>query len=150
MDETDVLPPIYLNGEMIPVVDSDKHLEKIEKNLLTDSRSNKYSSKIEDTHHIHTTYILLQIKYNNNIVLKRIFILTHNYNLGNYISTNITDRHIIDNIYDLYLRSNRVISDFKVCDSSTLDSLHRTYCIHMYGSELWDLNCNNVKDIKVA
>ena len=26
VDETDVLPPIYLNGEMIPVVDSDKHL----------------------------------------------------------------------------------------------------------------------------
>ena len=26
VDETDVLPPIYLNGEMIHVVDSDKHL----------------------------------------------------------------------------------------------------------------------------
>ena len=67
MDETDVLPPIYLNGEMIPVVDSDKHL-------------------------------------------------------GNYISTKIADRHIIDNIY----------------------------CMHMYGFELWDLNCNYVKDFKVA
>ena len=35
--------------------------------LLTDSKSNNYSSKIEDTRHIHTTYmyILLQIKYNN-------------------------------------------------------------------------------------
>ena len=43
VDETVVLPPIYLNGEMIPVVDFDKHLE-------------------------------------------------------NYISTNIADRHIIDNI----------------------------------------------------
>ena len=71
VDETDVLPPIYLNGEMIPVVDFDKHL-------------------------------------------------------GNYIPTNIADRHIIDNIYDLYQRSNRVISDFRVCDSRTLDSLHRT------------------------
>ena len=26
VDETDVLPPIYLNGEMIPLVDSDNHL----------------------------------------------------------------------------------------------------------------------------
>ena len=26
VDEARVLPPIYLNGEMIPVVDSDKHL----------------------------------------------------------------------------------------------------------------------------
>ena len=41
------------------------------KNLLTDSRSNKYSSKIEDTRHIHTTYILLQIKYNNIYCTKK-------------------------------------------------------------------------------
>ena len=91
MDKTDAFPPIYLNGEKIPVVDSDKPL-------------------------------------------------------GNYISTDYADRHIIDNICDLYKRSNRVISDFRVCDSSTLDSLHRTYCMHMYGSELWDINCNDVKD----
>ena len=72
--------------------------------------------------------------------------------LGNYISTNINDRNIIDNIYDLhvYQRSNRVISDFRVCDSNALDSLHRTYCTHMYGCELWDLNCNYIKDFKVA
>ena len=41
-------------------------------------------------------------------------------------------------------------SDFRVRDSSTLDSLHRTYCMHMYGCELWDLNRNYVKDFKVA
>ena len=70
--------------------------------------------------------------------------------LGNYISTNITDRNIIDNICDLYQRSNSVISDFRVCDSNALDSLHRTYCMHMYGCELWDLNCNYIKDFKVA
>ena len=95
VDHTDVIPQTYLNGEVIPVVDSDKHL-------------------------------------------------------GNYISTNITDRNIIDNICDLYQRSNRVISDFRVCDSNALDSLHRTYCMHMYGCELWDLNCNYIKDFKVA
>ena len=43
----------------------------IKKNLLTLSRSNKYSSKIEDTRHIHTTYILLQIKYNNLYCTKK-------------------------------------------------------------------------------
>ena len=31
----------------------------------------------------------------------------------------------------------------------TLDSLHRTYCMHMYGCELWDLNRNYFKDFKV-
>ena len=95
MDGTDVNPQTYLNGEVIPVVDSDKHL-------------------------------------------------------GNYISTNITDRNIINNICDLYQRSNRVINDFRVCDSNALYSLHRTYCMHMYGCELWDLNCNYIKDFKVA
>ena len=43
-----------------------------------------------------------------------------------------------------------MISDFRVCDSSTLDSLHRTYCMHMYGCELWDLNCKYVSEFKVA
>ena len=78
VDDTDVIPQTYLNGEVIPVVDSDKHL-------------------------------------------------------GNYISTKITDR-----------------KDFRVCDSNALDSLHRPYCIHIYGCELRNLNCNYGKDFKVA
>ena len=93
--DTDVIPQTYLNGEVIPVVDSDKHL-------------------------------------------------------GNYISTNITDRNIIGNICDLYQRSNRVISDFRVCDSNALDSLHRTYRMHMYDCELWDLTYNYIKGFKVV
>ena len=94
-DLTRVVPQLYLNGEIIPVVESDKHL-------------------------------------------------------GNYISTNIHDRNIIGSVSDLYQRSNWVISDFRACDSNTLDNLHRTYCMHMYGCELWDLNCNYVTDFKVA
>ena len=94
-DLTGVVPQLYLNGEIIPVVESDKHL-------------------------------------------------------GNYISTNIHDRNIIGSVSDLYQRSNWVISDFRACDSNTLDNFHRTYCMHMYGCELWDLNCNYVTDFKVA
>ena len=48
VDEADDISPIYLNGEVIPSVGSDKHL-------------------------------------------------------GNYISTNIADRNIVDSVYDLYL-----------------------------------------------
>ena len=69
---------------------------------------------------------------------------------NNPVSVYIADRNIVDNFYDLYHRSNWVISDFRVCDSSTLDSLHRTYRMHMYGCELWDLNRNYVKDFKIA
>ena len=46
-------------------------MELLKNFLLTDSRSNKYSSEIEDTRHIHTTYILLQIKYNNIYCTKK-------------------------------------------------------------------------------
>ena len=53
-------------------------------------------------------------------------------------------------VSDLYQRSNWVISDFRACDSNILDYLHRTYCMHMYGCELWDLNCNYVIDFKVC
>ena len=40
--------------------------------------------------------------------------------LGNYISTDIADRNIVDSVYDLCQRSNWVISDFRVCDSNYL------------------------------
>ena len=56
--------------------------------------------------------------------------------LGNYISDPIHDRHILNNICDLYQRSNLLISQFRSCDSETLDRLHKTYCMHMYGYEL--------------
>ena len=52
--------------------------------------------------------------------------------LGNYISTDIADINIVDGVYDLYQRSNWVISDFRVCDSNTLDSVHRAHCMHIY------------------
>ena len=80
----------------------------------------------------------------------QISIVEHEKHLGNYISTNISDRNIIANVCDLYQRSNLLISDFRVCDSQTLDCLHKTYCMHMYGSELWNLNCKYVDEFRVA
>ena len=61
VDDTDVIHQIYLNGEVIPVVDSDKHL-------------------------------------------------------GNYISTNITDRNIMT-IFEIYMREvieSLVISEYAI------------------------------------
>ena len=70
--------------------------------------------------------------------------------LGNYISSSINDRHIIENTCDLYQRSNLLISQFRPCNSETLDRLHMTYCMHMYGCELWNLNEKDVNQFKVA
>ena len=47
--------------------------------------------------------------------------------LGNFISTNIADRNITENICDLH---KQIINDFRVCNSSTLDSFQRTYCMY--------------------
>ena len=74
----------------------------------------------------------------------------HEQDFGNYVSTNINERNNIANVCDLFQRSNLVISDFRVCDSETLDCLHKTYCMNMYGSELWDLNCNYVDQFRVV
>ena len=74
----------------------------------------------------------------------------HEKHHGNYVSTDIKDRNIIADVCDLYQRSNLLISDFRVCDSITLDSLLKIYCMHMYGSELWNLNRRYVDEFKVA
>ena len=70
----------------------------------------------------------------------QISIVEHEKHLGNYVSTNISDINIIANVCDLYQRSNQLISDFRVCDSQALDCLLKTYCMHMFCSELWNLN----------
>ena len=58
---------------------------------------------------------------------EKISVVDSDKHLGNFISANIVDRNITENVCNLYKRSNWVISDFRVCDSSTLDNLHRTY-----------------------
>ena len=76
-------------------------------------------------------------------------IVEHEKHLGNYVSTNISDRNSIANVCDLYQRSNLLLH-LRVCDSQTLDCLHKTYCMHLYGSELWNLNCYYVDEFRVA
>ena len=47
--------------------------------------------------------------------------------LGNYISSSINDRHIIENIRDLFQRSNMLFSQLRPCNSETIDRLHMTH-----------------------
>ena len=60
---------------------------------------------------------------------EKVSIVEHENHLGNYVSTDIADRNIIADVCNLYQRSNLQISDFRVCDSITLDNLHKIYCI---------------------
>ena len=70
--------------------------------------------------------------------------------LVNTISPDIYDRNIVSNVFDFYQRSNSVISDFSICDSETLDKVHSTFCMHMYGCELWNLNSSDVQKFYIA
>ena len=79
--------------------------------------------------------------YLNN---QSISIVSHDKHLGNYISTDIHDRNIIANVCDLYQRSNSIITEFHGCDSETLDSSQSTFCMHMYGCELWNLTSSYI------
>ena len=79
-----------------------------------------------------------------------ISIVNSDVHLGNYISSDIHDRNIINNVCDFYQRSNSIIHDFYVCDSETLDSIHSTFSMHMYGCELWNLTSGYVDKFKIA
>ena len=70
--------------------------------------------------------------------------------LGNYISSSVNDRHIIENTCNLCQRSNLLISQFRPCNNETLDNLHMTYCMHMYGCKLWNLNEKDITQFKVT
>ena len=60
--------------------------------------------------------------------------------LGHYISNDIHDRNIVSSVCDLYQRSNCTNSDVNACNSDTLNRLHASFCMHMYGCELWNLS----------
>ena len=54
--------------------------------------------------------------------------------------TSSVTSHINCIIVQLYHCKSGRNNDFSACDSVTLDSLHQTYCMHMYGVKLWNLN----------
>ena len=38
---------------------------------------------------------------------------------------------------DLHCRLNSLLADFSHCDSVTLSTLFKTYCMNLYGSQMW-------------
>ena len=61
---------------------------------------------------------------------------TCNY-LGNTICSH-DENVIIDNaITDMNMRLNNLLSEFSHCDSGTLSTLFRTYCMNIYGRQTW-------------
>ena len=69
---------------------------------------------------------------------------------GYFISCDIDDRNIDNTMCDFYQRSHGLINEFCACDCKTLDNLHRTYCMHIYGCELWNLNDKKIEAFRIA
>ena len=41
---------------------------------------------------------------------------------------------------DLHCRLNSLLTDLSYCDSVTLSTLFKTYCMNLYGSQMWRYN----------
>ena len=71
---------------------------------------------------------------------ERVSIVEHEKHLGNYVSTDIAHRNIIAD-YVIFINAvrNLLISNFRVCDSIPLDSLHKIYCMHVLICNIYDM-----------
>ena len=70
--------------------------------------------------------------------------------LGNYISENIYDRAIKQTVCAFNAKSNQIISDFSMLDCFSLHKLHTTYCINIYGCEIWNYNSRYSTELKLV
>ena len=88
--------------------------------------------------------IILQQPYN---VCQRdgiVHIVSKEIYLGNYISENIYDRAIKQTVCAFNAKSNQIISDFSMLDCFSLHKLHTTYCMSLYGCEIWNYNVDTL------
>lgn len=77
-------------------------------------------------------------------------VVNHEKHLGNVIG-NLTQRDIISRITNDFLtRVNMVKSHFKNIPTDTMYFLFKTYCMPLYGSQLWDLGSTAMNIFYVA
>ena len=70
--------------------------------------------------------------------------------LGNELSTGRKHILIGNAVKDLNCRLNCLLADFSHCDSSTLSVLFTTYCMNVYGSQMWSYNNKSVEPFYTA
>ena len=80
---------------------------------------------------------------------KVIFVNSETY-LGVSLNSDITDRAITQAVCSFYQKSNHVIANYSTLDSFSHCKLHTSFCMSLYGSELWNYNNRYVEEIVVA
>ena len=62
--------------------------------------------------------------------------------LETIIYSDITRKNVDFAVNDLFMRTNNLMADFSYTHSSTLSVLYNSYCMNVYGSQLWCFNDN--------
>ena len=60
--------------------------------------------------------------------------------LGTIIYSDIRRKNVDFAVNDLFMRTNNLMADFSYTHSSTLSVLYNSYCMNVYGSQLWCFN----------
>ena len=59
---------------------------------------------------------------------------------GTTLYSDISIRNINNAVNDLFMRTNNLMADFSNAHSSTLSVMYNSYCMNVYGSQLWCFN----------
>ena len=51
---------------------------------------------------------------------------------------------------DLHCRLNSLLADFSHCDNVTLSTLFKTYCMNLYGSQMWRYNDKTTRSFYIG
>ena len=78
-----------------------------------------------------------------HIVSKEIYV-------GNYMCENIYDRSIKQTLCAFNANGNQIISDFSMLDCFSLLKLLTTYCMSLYGCEIWNYNSRYISEMFIA
>ena len=60
--------------------------------------------------------------------------------LGTIIYSDFTRKNVDFAVNDLFMRTNNLMADFSYTHGSTLSVLYNSYCMNVYGSQLWCFN----------
>ena len=71
--------------------------------------------------------------------------------LGNEVSMTMNRMNVFTNnaTNDLHCRLKSLLADFSQCDSETLSTLFKTYCMNLYGSQMWRYNDKTTRSMHV-
>ena len=129
-------PSLYVLRSMIKVCEKYAHDYDI---LFNPKKSKLMCFNVDDTSTINITLCKKPVEIVDNVQY-----------LGNVVSLDICNRHIDSIVQNFWYKHNCLRGSFNMANSRTLCRLHSTYCSNVYGSELFNFNCNYVNKLFTA